>query len=137
MEFTNDTVYLRDKNMAFVDYELLVDVCLKTKNLCIITDNHGKAENLCEELYRNYGIYPDIYDNGHRIPYRFKTVIDFDKRHIKLNSDIIVDGVILKFDIHGLNLDFSYLMGVYPEIIRYASFKSWTSGKNQLTIGLC
>ena len=137
MEFTDGAVYLLDKDMEFTDYNLLVNICLKTKNLCIITDNISKTEYLCEELNMDYGIYPDIYDYSHKIPYRAETVIDFDNRRIKLNSNIIIDGVILMFDIDGLNLDFSYLIGIYPEIIRYASFKSWTSGKNQLTMGLC
>ena len=137
MRFTDGTVYLLDKKMDFTDYNLLVNICLKTKSFCIITDNINKTENLCEELYRDYGIYPDIYDYSHKIPYRAETVIDFDNRRIKLNSNIIIDGVILVFDIDELNLDFSYLISIYPEIIRYASFKSWTSGKNQLTMGLC
>ena len=137
MEFTNDTVYLLDKNMAYTDYNLLVEVCLKSKNFCLLTDNRGKAEEMCDELYIEYGVFPDVYNYAHKIPYRAEWIIDFDKMRIKLNSNIIIDGVALEFDIDEINLDFSYLISIYPEIIHYASFKSWTSGKNQLTTGLC
>lgn len=133
MQHANDAIYIKDEFLSNINYDLLANVCMNAKFIFLITNNTNKAEGLCDKLYFEYGIYPEIYDNNYKIPYNARTVINIDESFIKYNYDKIIDGVMLEHNLCELNIDIPYLIKIYPQIIEILSFKSWMSGKNQLT----
>lgn len=133
----NNVFYLKDSDLKYVDYRLLSHICNKTKFACILTENFNSADALCDEIFDRFGVYPEICDINYKIPYKAKTVIDFDNKTVKFNHDTIVDGVMLELENCEIDINLPLLMKNYPEIINLLCFKSWMSGKNQLTRGLC
>lgn len=87
-----EKVVVYDKEMRGVDFESLLKICMKVKEVILFTDNTEKAEIPAQKLFEEYGVLINVKENrlaqGVNLP---QIMIDVDKGRIRI-KDFVVDG---------------------------------------------
>ncbi len=87
-----DKAVICDNEMRGVDFEGLLKICMKVKDVVLCTNNTENAEMLAQKLFEEYGVLITIKENrlteGANLP---QIMIDIDKGRIRI-KDFVVDG---------------------------------------------
>ena len=130
---TGQTVYLLDREMQAVTFQLLAKLCQHARYLCLLTEKTDTAEELADRLCDEYGAYLDVRDFTYHIPGRAAFVADVDLGTIRIGRDCIIDGLEVDVDTHGYTVDPNAVLACLPELSEKLPFISWLSGKKRLT----
>ena len=130
---SGQTVYVLDREMQTVSYQLLVNMCRHARYLCLLTAKTEIAEELADRLCDEYGAYLDIRDFSYHVPGRAAFVADVDQGTVRIGRDCIIDGLEVDVDTHGYDVDPNAVLAYLPELSEKLPFISWLSGKKRLT----
>lgn len=132
-EAVKDTAYIKDSKMSAADYSLLKTVAQRFRYIVLLTDNTGSAEELAEQMYDEYGVYPEIRDCSSRIPSTSAFAADVDRGTVRLGLDCIIDGLEPELDLRGYEVDKAAVLACMGEKKESLAVKFWLSGKKRLT----
>lgn len=81
-----------DSEMRGVDFDCLLKICMKVKNVVLYTDNTENAEGLAQKLFEEYGVLITV--KKYRLIERAnlpQIMIDVDRGRVRIR-DFVVDG---------------------------------------------
>lgn len=128
------TAWFLDRSGQALTFSMLAKVCTRVQYIHIATKNPQRIEKICERLFEEYGVDPEINCSCRNpLPDDNTLIVDLDLREIRVGHSFLVDGMQVSLDLCGYHLDAKTLISEFPEFASALRFVSWTSGKKRLT----